>query len=154
MEPKRDEMVGPAVWYAKDYQHNKRWIHELSQGDIEEINEALKVWKQSGVDYASITRDTFPLRNLGETLVKQQNEIVWGRGFLLVRGLPLDNYTKEEAAAIFLGFGAYFGEPVSQNGLGHILGHVKDLGKTLPTLLLDYIRLTPSIDSIPIPATL
>jgi len=128
MEPKRDLFVGPAVWYSKDYQNNKRWIHELSSDDIKEINDALEVWRKSGVDYAAITRDTFPLNKLGESLLKHQNEIVWGRGFLLVRGLPLDNYTKEESAAIFLGLGAYFGEPVSQNGLGHILGHVKDLG--------------------------
>ena len=73
-----------------------------------------------------------------------------------MRGLNLDKYTKEEVAAIFLGIGSYpslplspppslldlsllllslslivfryFGEPVSQNGMGHILGHVKDLG--------------------------
>jgi len=124
MEPKEKQL-----WYSSDFQHNPSlWVHELSAEDLAEINLALEVWRKSGVDYASISRETFPLKHFGDTLVQQQNEIVWGRGFWLVRGLPLDNYTREEIAAIFLGLGAYFGEPVSQNAMGHILGHVKDLG--------------------------
>lgn len=29
----------------------------------------------------------------------------------------------------YMGLGAYFGYFVSQNGKGHVLGHVKDLGE-------------------------
>eukprot|EP00026_Physarum_polycephalum_P011497 Phypoly_transcript_11727.p1 GENE.Phypoly_transcript_11727~~Phypoly_transcript_11727.p1 ORF type:complete len:368 (+),score=54.49 Phypoly_transcript_11727:42-1106(+) len=129
MEPKITlPFESEAAWHRKDYQNNEKWIHKVSSEDVEELEEALKVWKSSGVDFAAITKATFPLKNLGEKLLQHQKDIVWGRGFLLVRGLNLDKYTKEEIAAIFLGIGAYFGEPVSQNGLGHILGHVKDLG--------------------------
>jgi Taurine catabolism dioxygenase TauD, TfdA family len=53
------------------------------------------------------------------------------RGFIVIRGVPVERYSIEEAAAAFLGLGAYFGKPVSQNGKGHILGHVKDLGRSI-----------------------
>src|SRR5262245_14573563 len=54
-----------------------------------------------------------------------------GRGFIVVCGLPVARYSMEQAAAAFLGVGAYFGKPVSQNGKGHILGHVRDLGRSV-----------------------
>ena len=54
-----------------------------------------------------------------------------GRGFIVARGLPVERYSIAQAAAAFLGIGAYFGKPVSQNGKGHILGHVKDLGRSI-----------------------
>ena len=57
--------------------------------------------------------------------------LVGGRGFIVFRGVPVERYSMAEAAAAFLGIGAYFGKPVSQNGKGHILGHVKDLGRSV-----------------------
>lgn len=57
---------GPAAWYSKDFKDNEKWIHKISEEDDKEIEEAVKVWKQSGVDYAAISRATFPLKNLGE----------------------------------------------------------------------------------------
>ena len=50
---------------------------------------------------------------------------------MVIRGVPVERYSIEEAAAAFLGIDAYFGKPVSQNGKGHILGHVKDLGRSI-----------------------
>ncbi len=45
-----------------------------------------------------------------------------------MRGLPIERYDTADAARIFWGMGAQWGEAVSQNGKGHVLGHVKDLG--------------------------
>ena len=39
---------------------------------------------------------------------------------------------REEAAIAYVGLGAWLGESMSQNKLGHILGHVKDLGLPVP----------------------
>ena len=71
----------------------------------------------------------FALPLLGPQLLHFRDDILLaGRGFTIIRGLPVERYSTQEAAAAFLGIGAYFGKPVSQNGKGHILGHVKDLG--------------------------
>ena len=51
-----------------------------------------------------------------------------GRGFLLLRGLPVERWTMRESATAFYGLGAHLGSARSQNGKGHVLGHVKDLG--------------------------
>jgi hypothetical protein len=59
-----------------------------------------------------------------------RKELLYGRGFVLVRGLVIERYTREEQAAMFLGLGAHIGRARSQNAKGHILGHVFDLGRS------------------------
>ncbi|MGE4080265.1 MAG: TauD/TfdA family dioxygenase, partial [Reyranella sp.] len=51
-----------------------------------------------------------------------------GRGFLLLRGLPVERWSMREAATAFFGLGSHLGSARSQNGKGHVLGHVRDLG--------------------------
>ena len=42
--------------------------------------------------------------------------------------MPVEQYTPWESAAAFWGMGLYLGQAVSQNGKGHVLGHVANLG--------------------------
>jgi len=46
----------------------------------------------------------------------------------MLRGFPVERYTREEQAIAYLGIGSWFGRARSQNAKGHLLGHVKDLG--------------------------
>ncbi|MBL0898659.1 MAG: TauD/TfdA family dioxygenase [Reyranella sp.] len=55
-------------------------------------------------------------------------EVLIGRGFLLLRGLPVERWSMRESATAFFGLGAHLGSARSQNGKGHVLGHVQDLG--------------------------
>ena len=55
-------------------------------------------------------------------------ELDAGRGFVLVRGLPVHRYTEDEASIVYWGIGQHLGVPVSQNTDGDLLGHVRDTG--------------------------
>jgi hypothetical protein len=55
-------------------------------------------------------------------------ELLEGRGFILLRGLPVQSWSRERQALAYLGIGAWLGRFCSQNAKGHLLGHVKDLG--------------------------
>jgi hypothetical protein len=55
-------------------------------------------------------------------------EVLDGRGFVLLRGLPVERWTRQEVAIAFFGLGAHLGNARSQNAQGHVLGHVKDVG--------------------------
>jgi Taurine catabolism dioxygenase TauD, TfdA family len=48
---------------------------------------------------------------------------------VLLRGLPVARWTRLQSAAAFWGLGRHLGDPVPQNAQGHLLGHVKDIGK-------------------------
>ena len=70
----------------------------------------------------------FPLPTVAPRLLAMRAELLQGRGFQLVKGLPLHQWSREKAAAAFLGIGAHIGAARSQNSAGHLLGHVRDLG--------------------------
>lgn len=55
-------------------------------------------------------------------------EVLNGRGFVLIRGLPIERWTRRQAAIAFVGIGVHCGRLRAQNAQGHLLGHVKDQG--------------------------
>jgi hypothetical protein len=105
------------------------WLMPLSDAEIGEIEAATKPLAAREADIAAITATDFPLPTLAATLkARVDNEVLNGRGFLLLRGLPVERWTMREAATAYFGLGAHLGSARSQNGKGHVLGHVKDLG--------------------------
>jgi Taurine catabolism dioxygenase TauD, TfdA family len=56
-------------------------------------------------------------------------ELLNGKGFILFKNFPVHEWGLHKSAVAYMGLGSYIGYPVSQNGKGHILGHVKDLGE-------------------------
>ena len=66
---------------------------------------------------------------LGKTLAKMRRDLLKGRGFAVLRGVPVFHYDRRAAAIAIWGLGHHLGDDaVSQNGKGHVLGHVKDIG--------------------------
>jgi hypothetical protein len=51
-----------------------------------------------------------------------------GRGFVLVRGVPVDEFGEDGSAIAYVALGVHLGVPVSQNAAGDLLGHVRDDG--------------------------
>src|SRR6185503_19129861 len=55
-----------------------------------------------------------------------------GRGFVLLRGLPVEDYSKDDLGMIFWGIGTHLGRGLSQSVMGDRLGHVKDFSRKDP----------------------
>ncbi|MGH1488685.1 MAG: TauD/TfdA family dioxygenase [Acidimicrobiales bacterium] len=124
-------VAGPAAWYGRELQNNDSWIEQLSPADIAEIDAALNAVDQAGTPMLGMSADDFPLPTLGPRLKTLAQELDRGRGFWLLRGLPIDRMTEREAAFAYWGLGLHMGTPVSQNARGHLLGHVTDEGRDL-----------------------
>jgi hypothetical protein len=105
-----------------------RWLVQLTDGEIAELQDAAESFLASGSEIGEITRDKFPLPRLSAHLAKLKDKLMKGIGFEVIRGLPVANYSQQVAAAIFCGIGAHLGSARSQNAAGHILGHVRDVG--------------------------
>ena len=120
---------GPAVWYGPEMTHSTEWVHALSAGDLAEIEAATRPLAAARADIARITKADFPLPTLGPKLALVCEEVVDGRGFALLRGLPVERWSIREAATAYFGIGCHFGNARSQNAKGHVLGHVRDLGR-------------------------
>lgn len=73
----------------------------------------------------NVKQSDFDLPTLGSKLVAFRDEAVNGRGFVLLRGLPVEQWPVEEVAIAYWGLGTYWGKAQPQNRLHHLLGHVK-----------------------------
>ena len=102
------------------------WIHPLTRVELGDLEAAAD--RSAATPVTEISRADFSLPTFGRKLEAMQLQVVRDRGFVLIRGLPVDG-PRERVARMYLGIGAWFGDPVPQNAAGHLLGHVKDLGK-------------------------
>ena len=125
----RRPVNGPAAWFGADMRGREaEWSYRLSPSEIAEIEAALKSVQARGLDIADIRREDFPLPTLGPVLDRLRAEVLEGRGFVLLRGVPVEDRPIAESATAYWGIGSYFGSARSQNSKGHLLGHVFDLG--------------------------
>jgi len=128
------EIGDASAWYGPDLKGRTDWIEHLSEAEIAEVesatNELEKELAKSSVDLTSIKREDFPLPTLGRRLRRLLDEVLNGRGFVLIKALPIERWIKREAAIAFLGIGAHLGNLRMQNAAGHLLGHVRDLGRS------------------------
>ena len=123
------EQTGEAAWYGPQMAERTDWLMPLGATEIAEIEAATRALVAADADIASISARDFPLPSLGPRLVSRvRDDVLNGRGFLLLRGLPVERWTMRESATAFFGLGSHLGSARSQNGKGHVLGHVRDLG--------------------------
>ena len=118
--------IDPAVWYRADWEQCDDWIIELTEKEIRELKNAVSL--SQAVPIAEMTACSFTLPSLASRIRKLRNELIHGRGFGVLRGLPVYEWDRESLARAYYGIGCHLGVPVSQNAQGHLLGHVYDLG--------------------------
>ena len=124
---KRSPASGPSIWRGADLVTQDRWVYQFTFDDIKELDAALEKLPPNISDLRKITTVAYPLPTLSEKFTKLQRDIIDGLGLVLIKGIPIDHYSPLEAAALYWMIGQHFGDPVSQNSAGHLLGHVKDV---------------------------
>ncbi len=117
------------AWYGAEMATSDEWIFTLTDTHIDEIEAAMQPLVEAQTDIAQITQSDFPLPTLGKELERLRCEVIGGRGFVLIRGLPVHRYRIKETATAYFGIGTWIGSARSQNAKGHVLGHVRDLGR-------------------------
>src|SRR5215831_11738321 len=126
-EPMRS-VVDPADWSPSSLKDVASWSYRISDRDADELADGIRAVRRAGVAIVDIKRESFPLKAFGDVLIDVQRELTDGRGIVMMQNFPLDRFSREETAIAYVGLGSWLGETMSQNKLGHILGHVKDLG--------------------------
>jgi hypothetical protein len=119
---------GERVWLGSEMVKSRsEWTYHLNYTDIVEIEAAVESVIADGLDILNINTENFPLPTFGNTLDCVRHDLLEGRGFAVVRGLPVSRYDRLQIAVAYFGIGAHLGEAVAQNAKGHALGHVCDL---------------------------
>ncbi|MFN3891301.1 MAG: TauD/TfdA family dioxygenase [Beijerinckiaceae bacterium] len=127
-------LIDPAGWEPVDIERDHSWAYTFTQQDIAEITAAVENFRAAGKPLAQMRQEDFQLPRLGQVLADARQELLEGRGFVYLRGLPVETMGNDDAATAYFGIGCHVGEPVSQNAQGHILGHVKDYGRNIEDL--------------------
>ena len=123
-------VIDPAVWEPEELYRTEDWIYHLSGSDIDELTCAVDAVAREGIDFVDLGREDFPLPKFGEVLIDVRRELMEGRGLMVLRGLPVSELGRKRAALAYFGIGTYLGRAISQNAHGHLLGHVRDFGKS------------------------
>jgi alpha-ketoglutarate-dependent taurine dioxygenase len=120
---------GPQAWYGPAMaQLPERWLRPLTTSEVTALRAAAQAAIATSKPLITTTRDDFPLGEAAPLVEWMRVVLQQGHGFCLLRGLPFEDMDRAEIAMLFWGLGAHFGDAVSQNGSGHVLGHVTDLG--------------------------
>jgi hypothetical protein len=127
-----------SAWTGRELASRRDWIHELSAVEIGELDRAVVRARATGKTLGQLSREDFPLGSLAKSADAWLDTLDSGRGFVLVRGVPVERYGEEDAALAYWGLGLHLGRAVSQNAAGDLLGHVRDAGleRRDPTLRL------------------
>ncbi len=105
---------------------------EFDAAHLRDIEHAIRQIKTAGLGLDDLKREHFEVPSLRPVIDEIRRQIGDGRGFVVVRRLPVEDYSKDEIGMIFWGIGTYLGRGLSQSVLGDRLGHVKDFSREDP----------------------
>jgi hypothetical protein len=118
----------PAAWRGSELATRDDWIYRLSAAETGALERAVASLRRSGKPREAIARDDAPLGELAAAVRAWREELAAGRGFVLVRGLPLERLSAEDAGLAYWWLGLQLGSPVPQNLRGETLTDVRDTG--------------------------
>ncbi|MFN2377871.1 MAG: TauD/TfdA family dioxygenase [Candidatus Binatia bacterium] len=118
---------GAAAWRGPDVASRTDWIILLGDEEVAEIQAAARACL--GRPLAALGRGDFPLPTLAPRVKHWAAEVGSGRGFVLLRGLPVERWGAELSSVAFWGLGHHLGVPGGQNPQEELLGHVRDYGE-------------------------
>lgn len=124
----KEKLTGPAAWRGEDLRNDDSWLIQLSEDTIRLIDEALAEVKARGLSFPHFTKDDFPIHAASDELGRYAEEMENGKGFVLLRGLPIAGYDSDDLNIINFGIGLHLGTPVCQNLKGDLLGMVMNVG--------------------------
>ncbi|KAI1075995.1 Clavaminate synthase-like protein [Whalleya microplaca] len=128
------ELTGKLVWDGRTLAEAYNWTYVLQPGQLDEIELALKHFKSLNLTLGHVSPETFPLPKLHDELRRLSDELHNGHGFFVIRGLKVDEHSREDNIIIYTGVSAHIarqrgrqdnkfdGKPAAVT-----LAHIKDL---------------------------
>ncbi|MDC1288001.1 TauD/TfdA family dioxygenase [Gammaproteobacteria bacterium] len=119
---------GPSAWRGQDLANSRRWICDLQSRHIGDLDAALAMVENRGIDWREITVTDFPLPGLTDLIGQIRNELENGCGLMKLRGLPVWRYNEDQLRTLYFGLGSNVGTPVYQNRHAELMRCIRDEG--------------------------
>lgn len=126
--PLLEPIAGPAAWTGAELASGTEWIYELSAAEIADLERVVRAVRSSGTPREQLTRGDVAFDALAPAVTAWRGALASGRGFVLVRGVPVERMTHEDAVTAYWALGLHLGSPVPQNFQGELLTDIRDTG--------------------------
>jgi hypothetical protein len=124
----RTPVIARSAWRPRDFPGREAYTVDLTGTQTEGLDAALAASRRTAEATESITAEAFALGTLAADVAAWRDEVLHGRGFVVLRGFSRARHSEEDLTAIFWGLGAHMGRAVSQSPMGDRIGHVTDVG--------------------------
>jgi hypothetical protein len=121
------------VWSGAELGSRTDWIQHFGADEIAEIDALVQRLRGWQGDVTELTREQLALPVAARRFAAIHAELEGGRGFALVRGLPVQRYTTEENRLIFWALSLQLGEPQGQDGAGNRIHSVTNTMQRVET---------------------
>src|SRR5712672_2826714 len=92
---------GRGAWQGADFASPEEWTYRPSPATWAELEAAMRIARDSGRPIHSLTIADFPAPSFASAGVALRKDVQSGRGFVVIRGMPIERYRDEEAAIIY-----------------------------------------------------
>ena len=107
----------------------ERWTRRWSGGELDDLLAASAEFDLA--DFVRIEPAMVAPESIQDLATEIRADLLERHGFTLLRGMPVDEIDQRTVATAFVFLGALVGGLRPQNAVGHLLGHVKDVGASL-----------------------
>jgi hypothetical protein len=103
----KQAITGPAAWKGADKAGDTSWLHHLSDPILAKLDAALAHVQAQGFTFPHFGKEDFPIGDWAQQLHAYSDELENGRGFLVLRGLPVERYSEEQIQILYYGIGLH-----------------------------------------------
>ncbi|MEO6271233.1 MAG: TauD/TfdA family dioxygenase [Lautropia sp.] len=123
------------AWRAADFTASADYSVALTGSDRSQLLEAIRRWDVQGRARLvhELDRSAYALDAALTAKLAAAGQVRSGRGFFVLRGLPVDGLDVEQYAMVVWGLGLHFGFALSQNAQGELITRVVDATAEDPT---------------------
>lgn len=147
---RREPISGPSAWRPTDFETDDTWMLHLSEAKQAELLTATAQSQRRGLMPYTFGKADFPLPRLGPRIEAALGDLEDGRGFILLRGVPVDAIDDAALYTMYWGLGVHLGTPLTQNRHGERIVEIADRGVTYGKQVRGYMtdaRLMPHCDA-------
>lgn len=121
-------LVGEVAWRGADLANPELWIETLTPSQIAAFEATMTAAANSGRPLDTLSTDDVPITGGMEILDRWRRTLTHGRGFLVLRGVPVARWDLPTQKLFMRVLGLQFGRLGYQNPQGDVIGEVRNTG--------------------------
>jgi hypothetical protein len=122
-------LTGLQAWKVTDFKDESEWMSVFSEDEIREINAIAQEPEVPFPELLQMTKDDFHLPRISAKFNDIREHLEGGRGFAVLRGVPVQNYSLAQARMVFWALSVHMGTPQPQDKAGSLLHDVTNTGQ-------------------------